>query len=243
MDQLKNLADERLSQGCIYCGGTEETREHVPSKVFLDSPLPENLPIVSACRYCNNGFSSDEEYLACLIESVVSNSTDPDKLHRVKIANILLRSPALKARLESAKIIVDEQLHYNIEPQRVKNIVLKLARGHAWFELSKACRMEPTSIWWQPTFLLSEEKRDEFEDFEHIELLGEIGSRASQRVLVTQITLQSENGEILTLESLINDWIHVQEGNYRYHAGDQDGEVKIKIVIREYLACEVTWSL
>ncbi|MNS37766.1 hypothetical protein D3C72_699950 [compost metagenome] len=135
------------------------------------------------------------------------------------------------------------QVHYNIEPQRVENIVLKLARGHAWFELSQVCQMEPTSIWWQPISLLSDDQRDAFEDLEFVELLGEIGSRGSQRVLATQITLQSETGESLTFEVLFNDWLHVQEGNYRYHAADHDGEVKIKIVIREYLACEVTWRL
>jgi hypothetical protein len=243
LDQLKNLADERLNQGCIYCGGAEETREHVPSKVFLDSPLPENLPIVSACRYCNNGFSSDEEYVACLIESVVSASSDPDELRRMKIADILRRSPSLKARLISARIMIDNQTHYEIETQRFRNIILKLARGHAWFELSQACRLEPISVWWQPISLLSKEQRDAFEELEYIEQLGEIGSRGSQRVLATQITLQSETGGVLTYDVLINDWLDVQEGNYRYHAADKNGEIRIKIVIREYLACEVIWRL
>src|SRR5438105_2056850 len=35
MDQLKSYADDRLINGCVYCGGPEETRDHVPSRVFL----------------------------------------------------------------------------------------------------------------------------------------------------------------------------------------------------------------
>jgi hypothetical protein len=43
MEQLKSYADNRLVNGCVYCGGPEETRDHVPSRVFLDPPYPENL--------------------------------------------------------------------------------------------------------------------------------------------------------------------------------------------------------
>lgn len=65
MDQLHNYADNRLVVGCIYCGGRDDTKEHVPSRVLLDEPLPENLPVVYACRSCNNGYSKVEEYFAC----------------------------------------------------------------------------------------------------------------------------------------------------------------------------------
>jgi hypothetical protein len=107
MDQLRSFTDNRLINGCIYCGGPEETRDHVPSCVFLDHPLPENLPIVGACRSCNNGFSLDEEYVACLIESAVAGLTDPEIIRRPGVANILRRTPGLRARIEAAKCIVD----------------------------------------------------------------------------------------------------------------------------------------
>ena len=48
---------------CIYCGAESGTREHVPSKVFLDEPYPEDLPVLPACFNCNNGFSDDEAYV------------------------------------------------------------------------------------------------------------------------------------------------------------------------------------
>jgi hypothetical protein len=73
-------------------------------------------------------------------------------------------------------------------------------------------------------------------------MLGEIGSRQSQRLLVTEFIFQSENGEQLTYGALINDWIDVQEGRYRYLAIDDGNEVRIKIIIAEYLACEFVWN-
>lgn len=243
MDQLRSYADDRLVNGCIYCGGSEETRDHVPSRVFLDSPLPENLPVVGACSDCNNGFSRDEEYLACLIESVVVGSTDPDRIRRPEVASIFRRAPALRARIEAAKSFKDGRIQFAVEPQRVKNVLLKLARGHAAFELSQICSEEPSSLWWGPLALMTEDQRDSFDASHIVHMIGEVGSRGFQRLLVTQFTLQSVDGEKSTLGFLLNDWMDVQEGCYRFLAIDDGDEVRIKIVIAEYLACEVTWAL
>jgi hypothetical protein len=243
MDQLRSFADDRLINGCIYCGGSEETRDHVPSRVFLDVPLPENLPVVGACRPCNNGFSSDEEYLGCLIESVVAGSTDPEHIRRPSVANILRRTPRLRARLEAAKSVSDGQVQFAVEPDRIANVILKLARGHAAFELSQPCRDEPSSIWWRPLALMT---KDEFESFDACDLVqtfGEIGSRGLQRLCVMQLTLQAPNGETSTKEVIVNDWVDVQDGRYRYLTIDGGSEITIKIVIGKYLACEVIWAL
>lgn len=242
MDQLKNLADERLIVGCIYCGEAEETREHVPSRVFLDAPLPENLPVVGACRKCNNDFSLDEAYLACLIEAVIAGTADPERIRRPGVANILRRTPALRARLEAAKSCANGQTQFAIEPERIKNIVVKLARGHAAFELSQPYRDEPTSVWWHPLAMMDEEHLGEFEASQIAETFGEIGSRGMQRWMVVQLTLQSDSGETSTKGMLVNDWVEVQEGRYRYHAIDDGDTAKIKLVIGDYLACEVVWN-
>lgn len=243
VEQLKNLADERLIVGCVYCGGPGDTREHVPSKVFLDVPLPENLPVVGACRACNNGFSVDEEYLACLVESVVAGSSNPEHIRRPSVANILRRTPALSARLEAAKTCEHGHTQFSIEPERVRRVVVKLARGHAAFELSQPCRDEPTSVWWGPLALMNEERLDEFDSSHVVGIFGEIGSRGMQRIMVVQTTLQSENGERRTVDLVVNDWVDVQEGRYRYHAIDYGDAVRIKLVIGEYLACEVIWNV
>jgi hypothetical protein len=243
LDQLKNFADERLLVGCIYCGGLEETREHVPSRIFLDAPLPENLPVVAACRSCNNGFSLDEEYVACLVEAVIAGSADPERIRRAGVARILQRNLALRARIEAAKTVNNGQTTFSIEPERVKNVVVKLARGHAAFELSQPCKDEPGSVWWRPLELMDDGQRDEFEASHVSDLFGEIGSRGMQRLIVAQFTLQAEGGETKAQNLLINDWVEVQEGQYRYHAIDHGDQVRIKLVIGEYLACEVVWDI
>lgn len=70
MDQLTDIADTRLINGCIYCGGAAETRDHVPSRILLDPLYPENLSVVGSCESCNQGFSRDEQYLVCLLEAI-----------------------------------------------------------------------------------------------------------------------------------------------------------------------------
>jgi hypothetical protein len=241
MDQLKNLADSRLLGGCTYCGGSEETRDHVPSRVFLDPPFPENLPVVPACFPCNNGFSRDEEYLACLIECVIAGSTDPGMIQRPRVSTILERSSSLRSRIESAKIVVDERPAFIPEADRVQNVLRKLALGHAAFELSSAGR-EPTSLHWWPVSSMTHEQRENFDAPHVANMLAEIGSRAVQRMLVTQITLASPNGERSEMQLIINDWIEVQEGRYRYLGIDDIGGIRVRIVLSEYLACEAFWS-
>jgi hypothetical protein len=242
VQQLRSFSDDRLVNGCIYCGGPEETRDHVPSRVFLDSPYPENLPIVAACTSCNNGFSQDEEYFACLIESVLADSTDPDKIRRTKIADIFRRKPALRAKIEAAKNTRGDQIQFDIETNRIKNVIFKLARGHAAFELSQVCHDEPSTFWFYPLALLHKEQQDLFDASHVVELLGEVGSRNTQRLLATQVFLESvDDQQKKELNLIIDDWLDVQEGRYRYLAIDDSDEVKIKIVIAEYLACEITW--
>jgi hypothetical protein len=242
VDQLKDLADSRLLGGCIYCGGEEETRDHVPSRILLDPPFPTNLPVVPACYRCNNGFSRDEEYLACLIECGIAGSTNPDSIRRTRIASILRRSPALRLRIEAAKSVVNGNTAFVAEELRVQNVLLKLARGHAAFELSSAFHHAPTSLMWWPMSIMTEEQRDSFDASHVTELLGEVGSRGMQRLLVTQVTLASPTGELSALNLIINDWVDVQEGRYRYLAIDHNAEVRIKIVLSEFLACEVSWE-
>src|SRR5688572_19214137 len=131
MKQIRNYGDARQFSWCVYCCGATETRDHVPSKVLLDRPFPTNLPVVYACTDCNRSFSLDEEYLACLIECTLAGSTDPELVKRENIKNILRRNPSLRARLSAVRIRNADSTVFIPEMERVKNIVLKLARGHA----------------------------------------------------------------------------------------------------------------
>jgi hypothetical protein len=93
MEQLRNYGDQRNQEWCVHCGDPGETRDHIPSRILLDEPYPENLPVVAACRSCNAGFSLDEEYFACLVECVLAGGVEPERQLRPKIRRFLQAKP------------------------------------------------------------------------------------------------------------------------------------------------------
>lgn len=226
MRQVKNYGDTRQSEVCAYCGRTTQTRDHVPSRVLLDEPFPENLSVVPACLLCNNEASSDEEYLACLVECVICGTTDPAKVGREKIRRALVKQHALQERLMAALGWENEQPFFNIELDRVERIVVKLARGHALYELNEPQFAQPSSVIISPLHLLDNNVREAFENtfVPGFAIWPEVGSRAMQRLV------QNEHG-----------WIEVQRGRYRYLT-TIDAVVRVRLVLSEYLACEVIWS-
>lgn len=242
MDQVRPFADDRLLVGCLYCGGRADTRDHVPSKVFLDAPFPEQLPVVHACATCNNGFSADEQYLACLVEAAIAGTTEPDRVERAVVAKMFQRSPKLRARIEAARSESEGLVSYAPEASRVLNVILKLARGHAAFELSLPCREEPSRVSIRPLHVMSKEEREEFQDVHVPEIWPEVGSRAMQRTIVFQPRISLPGGEVRLEPLLIQDWIEVQEDRYSYLATTDGAEVRVRILIRGYLACDVRWE-
>ena len=115
---------------CIYCGDIAETREHIPSKVFLDEPYPKNLYTLPACYECNNSFSFDEIYVASVIE-MISRASIPNYKRRTEIDNSLKKQPKLKDKIYSDILYNMEQgLEPRIEINRFHNILFKLARCH-----------------------------------------------------------------------------------------------------------------
>lgn len=237
MDQLRNFADERNTGFCVHCRGPSETRDHAPSKVFLDLPYPQNLPVHESCADCNEGFSKDEEYLACFLECVVANSTRPEDIQRENIRRILTSAPALAARIEKTKQVepdaVGERVLWYPELDRVRHVVLKLARCHAAFELNEPQTEEPDLCDFKPLPLLSTKHRHAFEKVPGsgpgvVAGWPEVGSRALQRLLIV--------GD----ETYREGWIEAQRGRYRYLVATTDG-VLVRGVIREYLAFEVLW--
>ena len=176
VDQLRDYADSRLLSGCIYCGGPDETRDHVPSRCLLERPYPENLPVVGCCNKCNKGFSEDEQYLVCLVESALCGSTDPSKIQRPSVARTLQNTPAFRARIEAAKTETDDRVVFAVERPRVANVMLKLARGHAAFELSQPCRIEPDHFWCGQLKDLPADARGEFDAAHVQDVFGEVGS-------------------------------------------------------------------
>jgi hypothetical protein len=204
-----------------------ETREHVPPRVFLDKPYPSNLPVVEACKDCNNGFSLDEEYLSCLLECVISGSTDPEKLHRENISRKVAESPSLAKRLRDAFKQEDGETSFEVEYDRVKSVVEKVAKGHVLFELNELYRDDP-QIGVTPFPCLSENEIFDFESLPQPTVWPEVGSRGMQRLIVGD-------------DSVSNGWIIVQPNRYRYAVLHSDG-IEVRMVFSEYLACVVRWE-
>lgn len=231
MRRVLFTGDQREIGGCIHCGGPADTLDHVPSKLFLDDPLPANMDGCAACFACNNSLGSDEEYLACILECAATGQADPDLVERRKVANILRNSPALVARLKRAKTETDAGPVWAIEENRVKRVLVKLARGHATFELNSPRAEEPNVHWARPLVTLTADEHDYFEGRSdgRIGFWPEVGSRMLTR-LVEPETGVFEDG-----------WIVVQNGRYRYRPSWEDG-VRIFIELRGYLACEVGWA-
>jgi len=229
VEHIENYGDERQLAWCIHCGGSTETKDHVPSRVFLDEPYPEYLPVVPCCEPCNKSFSLDEEYLACLIECVIAGSVEQGKIRREKIRRTLQHTPALAARLNQARNVQDDGIVFNIEHERVRNVVLKLARGHVAYELNEPQREEPSSVIFVPLVSLTDETREDFESPPTPSLCGwpEVGSRAMQNLVLP-------GPEEFP-------WVVVQPGRYRYLTSVDDGVV-VRIVIGEYLGCDVIWD-
>jgi len=230
MQQITSYGDERNQGRCVYCGGQPETRDHVPSRVLLDSPLPENLPVVRACEACNGSFSRDEEYLACAIECALTGSVEA-AAGRARIGAILAHSPALASKLRAVRYERDGEIGFDVELNRVRAVVLKLARGHAAYELNEPQFEEPTGLAIMPFTAMSVEQREVFESLAVQPFFApspEVGSRAMERLF-----LGKDMDERL--------WATVQPGQYRYRV-DWSGGVRVQVVIREYLAADVWWD-
>lgn len=231
MRQFKNFGDQRYQGYCVHCGGDDGTRDHVPSKVLLDRPLPENLPIAPSCRDCNNGFSDDEEYLACLLECVISGTTDPSLIGRASISRALKNNQKLQRLIEAGRRDMETGPVWSFDAERVRRVLLKQARGHVAFEFNEPHLDEPANVWFGPLSTMTAEQRDHFGGHDDGVVAGwpEVGTRAMQRLLVTDGQISQEN------------WLTVQEGRYRYRVTQEDGTT-VRMVLSEFLACQVVWD-
>jgi hypothetical protein len=236
MDQINEFVDERNKGFCIHCGGPPTTSDHVPSKCFLQEPFPTNPPTVPVCAECNEGFSLDEEYFVSFLSAVLAGSTASDLQGIASAGRAFQRSDKLKARIERSKTSFvtrggDCRLLWKPEHERINRVILKNARGHAFFELGEPTLGESANVWALPVASLSRNERDEFEGLTSgrnaLAPWPEAGSRMMTRVVTGQ--------------DLLGDWVIVQEGTYRY-AVAQVGGMRVRSVVHEYLATEVLWD-
>lgn len=121
------------------------------------------------------------------------------------------------------------RLSWKPEMDRIQRVILKNARGHAYFEYGEPMLDSPASVWALPLERMSKEERREFEApnaRDNVTALPEVGSRMLQRVF--------------TGEDMEGPWIVVQAGIYRYSV-EADGGFRVRSILCEYLATEVQW--
>ena len=237
MRQLFDFSDERNKGACIHCEvhllDVETTRDHVPSKALLNQPYPDNLPVVDICGGCNSGFSEDEEYLACFLASVVSDSTNPDPALFPVAAKALAHSPGLRERIGRARRTVstrrgNPEIQWMPEMERVERVILKNARGHLLFEIGDFDPSDHRSVGIIPIQLMSDNQRAYFENAPKGVPWAEVGSRMMNR----QATGDLQPG----------GWVEIQPSIYRYSVHQLPDRVLVRMVLREYLAAEVSWA-
>lgn len=239
VEQIPEYADERLTAEwdgrCLYCGhgfsaAHHRSVDHVPSKSLLQQPYPENLPTVPACMDCNSDFSGDEQYVQVFIGCVFSGSADPAAQPDPKVRAALLRSTALRTRIESAMREPSSEggpVRWEPEHEPLATVLAKNARGHLWHEHADRRPREPT-VAYSALESLTCEQRELFENPPEVGVaLPEVGSRALQRRF---------SGD------WFDGWTFVQDDRYRYAVDYLGGDsVRVRVVIAEYLAVTVVW--
>jgi len=172
----------------------------------------------------------DEEYVACFLECVVAGSVQNAMNSRPKVAKILGRKPPLAKRLELARTETADGVQWTPETGRIRNVVVKLARGHIAFEQNEPQLHSPARVTIIPLQLLTTQQLKDFEigiGEGNTVSWPEVGSRAMLRLI--------EGGDDMDDYG----WITVQSGLYRYNALSFG---TVKIVLREYLIAVVNWD-
>lgn len=225
-------------------------RDHVPTKSLLTKELRNRganydkgkggkfdyLPQVTVCRRCNSSFSTDENYLLCVLHAVMAGSLYPDPAKHPEAASILRSNRHV---VRSLKVRPDGQLELfeNLAPltllpdvEKVSRVTVKNARGHAYHELGEPMLRKPSHVSFLPLQRLSPEQRAAFESSgtgTELAAWPEVGSRMT-------VNLFDET-------AMVGGWITVEPDRYRYSVDWSDG-VAVKTVIWNYLATETRWD-
>lgn len=239
MDYINEFVDERQKSWCIHCGAwvgdVETNRDHVPSKVLLRKPYPENLPVVETCVGCNSGFSADEEYCYLFLHCVLTGSTEPEQHADKKTARALRHQKKLRARIERSKteyrtISGETRLVWKPEIERLERVAVKNARGHVFYEYGEPMLAEPDHAWNLPLVSMTAAEREEFEN------AGTAGEPAAWPEFGSRMMTR-----VFTGQDMRDGWVIVQDGVYRFRVQQSRGML-VRSVLFEYLATQVRWS-
>ncbi|WP_157839382.1 hypothetical protein [Bradyrhizobium diazoefficiens] len=171
--------------------------------------------------------------MVAFLSATMSGTTDPTKQIIPSARRILEKSEALQAAINRAcsyKTIGGEQrMVWKPDMARIERVVVKNARGHAFYEIGEPMMEKPTNVRVVPLEYMKDSEREEFErGYDPGGMWPEVGSRMMTRLLT---------GQDLTQDG----WVLVQENVYRYLA-IQVGLMTVRTVMYDYLATEVCWN-
>ena len=133
---------ERRRRTCVYCANRATTRDHVPPRLLLEKPYPNNLITVPACNSCNNEFSADEEYFLTILAHVATANSLVSKIADGGVVDRALSASAKKsAVLESSLQATNHDgVSIWLQPDwiRVGLIVRKIAQGLYYHRYNQA---------------------------------------------------------------------------------------------------------
>ena len=107
------------------------TRDHVPSKLLLERPYPQNLSTVPSCDKCNQGWSLDEEYFGIVIAHISDQPHMAVKIDEGGLVDrALISSPRLDDRLiNELGVAQDGRVYLQPDNKRLENVAAKIAFG------------------------------------------------------------------------------------------------------------------
>ena len=245
MSSLKDYSDSRLREYCIYCRDLlypeHSSRDHVPSKVFLDKPYPENLQIVKVCKSCNESYSKDETYTAAVLGVLMSGSTDPEWQVWDNAARILSSQNILRRELEDG--LNRQRLFDFIQPteidalifdsSRLENVLIKNARALALYMITELLYDDPSQIGWRCRSQLTNGQRKFFETIPHESIFPEVGCKMMSTPFFFKRYPESGMTD--------NGWFEVQPGAFRF-AVLWGQPLTVRMVFREFLFAVVKWE-
>lgn len=233
-DDENYIGDERIrpyvsykkeKSYCIYCSDIADSREHLPPRIFVDNPNLNEWCIVPACNKCNNGYSTDEQFVACAIEYILAEINYGGSIQRNKIKKTFEKRPHILEKIKSLCIFENGSLKIdNSVIEKIKMVVLKIARGHLMYDCNEFLNDEDVQFLMAFKPQLEQKKLEKFNMTIVCNCLPEFGSRMSNQLYI------NNNNEIVI------PWKIIDNDNYRYLISP-DGI--IRIVIREFLYIEI----
>lgn len=228
MERVKGIAFDRLKEYCTFCyTAKSQSRDHCPSKIFLNEPLPKDLSVVPSCIKCNGSFSLDEEYVACAVEFLKAFYSEFAHIKNEKIREILTAKPELKIQLNQTYKSYNGINKELFEDIRFENVLIKNALGHIKFELGLFVQRVPKEFYMFFLPEIDETFRNQFESpVREPDFFPEVGSRLLFRLFERQDLDEKE-------------WVVVQNGVYRFQLQQSADKINVKIVMNEFLAAEI----